>query len=63
MTTYRIETARQSFDETIAPGETKKLSVFTNAITNVDSPTEPLAIRTVVTLEANGVQFREITMR
>lgn len=63
MTTYGLETVRQNFDETIAAGETKKFSVFTNAVTSVDSPKEPLSVRTVVTLEANGVLFREITMR
>lgn len=63
MTTYRLQTARQRFNETIATGETKTLNLFTNAVTTVDSPKEPLSVRTVVYLEANGVPFREITMR
>ena len=62
MTTYRLETVRQTFDETILTGETKKFPVFTNAVTRVDSPSEPLSIRSVVTLEASGVEFREISL-
>ncbi len=63
MTTYRLQNIRQRFDEMIATGETKTLKLFTNAVTSVNSPKEPLSVRTIVTLEANGVPFREITMR
>ena len=60
MATWGIRTARRFFNETVAPGETRTLTLFTTGVTSVMDPGEPLMLRTNVILEANGQSFREI---
>lgn len=63
MVTYTIRPVRRLVNEQIAAGDTKAISVFTQAYTNVRSPTEPLTLRTTVHFEANGARWREIVQQ
>lgn len=63
MATYRIQRTVRQFGETIAPGETKRVTVFATAITSVSNPSEPLTIRTVADFEAGNERWREIAFR
>lgn len=63
MVTYTIRPVRRLVNEQIAAGDTKMISVFTQAYTNVRSPSEPLTLRTIVHLEANGARWREIVQQ
>jgi hypothetical protein len=62
MAQYGIYTARRIFGEEIAPGQTRSLTLFTTAVTRVRNPTEPLTLRTMITIEAEGTRFREIAL-
>src|SRR5688572_32979249 len=51
MIQYSIYPISRDFRETIAPGDTKRVTLFATAVTTVRRPTEPLTIRAVVFLE------------
>ncbi|MDP9194744.1 MAG: hypothetical protein M3P06_23860 [Acidobacteriota bacterium] len=63
MATYAIRRTAREFRETIAPGETKRVTVFATATTNVRSPSEPLTLRTIADFEVGKDRWREIVMR
>ena len=61
MVHYTLQPVRRLFNETIPPGQTRTLSLITSAYTTVRNPgDEPLSLRTMVTMEAEGKPFREI---
>lgn len=61
MAQYTIRPVRRLLNETIPPGGTRTVSLMTTAVTTVRNPSyEPLTLRTIVTLEAEGKRFREI---
>jgi hypothetical protein len=60
MTTYAIRPVRRNFSETIAAGEEKKYTLFTQIRTLVRDPREPLSLRTYVTFESHGDRWREM---
>src|SRR5215218_4028822 len=61
---YSIPPARKLFNETIAAGETRTVSLSaTAAAANARTLVgQPLQVRTEVRFEANGKSFREIVM-
>jgi len=61
---YAIARARRLVNETVAPGETRKVTIASTAVAqNLRAPVgEPLSIRAFVRLEANGKTFREIAI-
>jgi hypothetical protein len=63
MTTYTLRAIRRIVNETIAPGDTRTITLFTQAYTTVRDPAEPLTLRTIVYFEANGAKWREIVQR
>ncbi|HYK02055.1 MAG TPA: hypothetical protein VE974_09875 [Thermoanaerobaculia bacterium] len=63
MVTYTIRPVRRLVNEQIAAGDTKTISVFTQAYTSVRDPAEPLTLRTTVHFEANGARWREIVQQ
>ncbi|HEX8617317.1 MAG TPA: hypothetical protein VF911_07015 [Thermoanaerobaculia bacterium] len=63
MTTYTIRPVRRPFNEVIAAGDTRSVTLFTTAYTTVRDPSEPLTLRTIVTFEANGQRWREFVQR
>jgi hypothetical protein len=62
MVEYALVPTRRVFHQTIAPGETKTLTVLTTAVTQFArlTPSEPLSVRAIVTFDANGTVFREL---
>lgn len=57
-----IRYARQ-YNETVAPGETKALTAFATAVAQTTTHvTEPLTIRTIVELQAQGTTWREVSI-
>jgi hypothetical protein len=60
MGTYGLQRASRLVRETIAPGETKRVTVFATAVTTVRNPSEPLTIRAIVELESGKDRWREI---
>jgi hypothetical protein len=63
MATYRIQRTVRQVRENIAPGETKRVTVFATAVTNVSNPSEPLTIRTITDFEAGKDRWREVLFR
>jgi len=63
MATYRIQRTVRQVRETIAPGETRRVTVFATAITAVNNPSEPLTLRTIADFEAGKDRWREIAFR
>ena len=63
MGTYRIQRTVRQVRENLAPGETKRVTVFATAITNVRNPSEPLTIRTIADFEAGKDRWREVVFR
>ena len=63
MTTYTVRPVRRPFNETIAAGDTRSVTLFSTAYTSVRDPAEPLTLRTIVTFEANGQRWREFVQR
>ena len=51
MSTYTLRRVARDYREVIAPGETKRLTVFATAVTAVSRPTEPLTIRAFIDFE------------
>lgn len=62
MIQYAIYPIARNFRETVAPGDTKLVTVFATAVTRVRRPTEPLTIRAVVFFEGGGSRWREVIM-
>lgn len=61
---YSIPPARKLYTETIAPNETRKVSLSATAVAQ-DTRTpvgQPLQVRTRVRFEANGKTFREVVI-
>ena len=63
MSTYGLIRAARTMRETIAPGETKSVTVFATAVTNVRNPSEPLTLRVVADFESGKDRWREISTR
>jgi hypothetical protein len=63
MGTYGLIRSSRIVRENIAPGETKRVTVFTTAVTTVRNPSEPLTIRAIAEFESGSDRWREITMR
>lgn len=60
MAEYTLLRNVRDFRETIAPGATQSFTIFATAVTTRRRPTEPLTIRAIVELEADGTRWREI---
>ena len=62
MTQYSVRPAERIVQETIAPGETKEISIAATAYTNLSrlDPTEPLGLRTVVDYDSGGKRYQEL---
>ena len=64
MRQYTFLPAARTFRETVPPGETKLLIVSTRVTEPLrDTPDEPLSLRVVVELEAEGNTWREVLMK
>jgi len=63
MGTYGLVRTSRTFRETIGAGETKSVTVFATAVTNVSNPSEPLTLRVVADFESGKDRWREISMR
>lgn len=62
MGTYALRRSSRMVRETIAPGETRRVTVFATAVTTVRNPTEPLTIRTITEFESGKDRWREISI-
>jgi hypothetical protein len=62
MATYGLIRTSREVRETIAPGETKRVTAFATAVTRVRNPTEPLTIRVIADFEVGKDRWREISM-
>ncbi len=62
MSTYGVIRTARTMRENIAPGETKTVTVFATAVTNVRNPSEPLMIRVIADFESGKDRWREIKM-
>ena len=63
MAQYTLLRHTRTFSEQIPPGETRTVTVFPTAVTNVRNPAEPLAVRAILEFEAAGNTWREVTMQ
>ena len=63
MSTFGLIRTSRQFRETIAPGETKGVTVFATAVTNVRNPSEPLTVRVIADFEVGKDRWREIVTR
>ena len=63
MATYRIQRTVRQVRENLGPGETKRVTIFATAITNVRNPSEPLTLRTIADFESGKDRWREIAFR
>ena len=60
---YSLLRKVQQFNDTIAPGETKAVTIFATAIAQTTRrPTEPLTVRAIVEFKAGEAVWREILM-
>lgn len=62
MSTYGLIRTSRTMRESLGPGETKTVSVFATAVTNVRNPSEPLTIRVIADFESGKDRWREIEM-
>jgi hypothetical protein len=62
MATYGLLRTSRDFRETIGAGETKRVTVFATAVTNVRNPNEPLTIRALADFEVGKERWREIVI-
>lgn len=62
MVQWRIRPISRTYNETIGPGETKKVSLIATAITTMRDPAEPLQLRAFVGFTAEGKRFRELLL-
>jgi hypothetical protein len=62
MTDYTLRPMERMFNEALPPGTSKTFSISTTAIAARAgiTPSEPITIRTEISLEANGSPYREI---
>jgi hypothetical protein len=63
MGTYTLRRTARLLREDIAPGQTKRVTVFATAVTTVSNPSEPLTIRTIADFQAGKDRWREIVFR
>ena len=63
MATYRLVRTARTVRENLAPGETKSVTVFATAVTNVRNPSEPLTLRVITDFENGKDRWREIQLR
>jgi hypothetical protein len=63
MSTYGLVRSARTMRETIAPGETKSVTIFATAVTNVRNPSEPLTLRVIADFETGKDRWREISTR
>lgn len=60
---YTLGRAQREFKETIAPGQTKKLTIFATAFAQTTTrPDEPLVLRAIVEFKSGESYWREILM-
>ena len=60
---YTLQRTVRDFRETIAPGETKALTMFATAIAQTTRrPTEPLQLRVIFEFEYEKTRWREILL-
>jgi hypothetical protein len=62
MATYTLIRSSRDFRQTIGPGATERVTVFSTAVTEVRNPSEPLTIRVISDFELGKDRWREITM-
>jgi hypothetical protein len=62
MGTYALQRASRIVRETIAPGETNRVTVFATAVTTVRNPSEPLTVRVIAEFETGKDRWREIAI-
>jgi len=62
MGTYGLIRTVRDLRENIAPGETKRVTVFATAVTTVRNPSEPLTIRVIADFESGKDRWREISI-
>jgi hypothetical protein len=66
MRQFTLRRANRIFNETIPPGETKVLTLFTSATANTENARanvdEPLLLRVMADFEAEGARWREVLM-
>ncbi|HET7435290.1 MAG TPA: hypothetical protein VFN10_11330 [Thermoanaerobaculia bacterium] len=61
MLEYNIIPIRRTFNEELAPGETRRYQLMATAVRQIDlAPNESLSLRAVVTFGSGNQQFREI---
>ncbi len=62
---YTIPRARRTFNETLAPGDTRTVQVLATAVAQNLNPrfAQPLVVRTFLRFEANGKTFREAVLK
>jgi hypothetical protein len=62
MTQYSMYPSERTLNETIAPGETKEISITATAYTQYSrlDPTEPLGLRTVIDYDSGGKHHQEL---
>ena len=63
MLQYELDTVVKEFRQTIAPGETRAVRLFTTARTDSSRQIEPLMLRAVLEIEGGGSTWREIVVR
>ncbi|HYC60968.1 MAG TPA: hypothetical protein VEK79_15505 [Thermoanaerobaculia bacterium] len=63
MATYALIRTSRNVRETIQPGQSRRVTVFATAVTNVRNPGEPLTIRVIADFESGKDRWREIVMR
>jgi hypothetical protein len=60
---YTLIRIVREFRETVGPGETKAVTVFATAIARTTrNPTEPLTIRAIIEMQAEGKSWREMVL-
>ena len=62
MATHGVIRTARTMRETIAPGETKSVTIFATAVTTVRNPSEPLHVRVIADFENGKDRWREIEM-
>jgi hypothetical protein len=62
MATYTLVRTTRDVRQTIAPGATERVTVFSTAVTEVRNPSEPLTIRVIADFELGKDRWREIAM-
>ena len=63
MATHGLIPTFREVRETIAPGESKRVTVFATSVTTVRNPSEPLTIRAIADFESGKSRWREVVIR